>query len=61
MGIRKLETYGNYTRKLTDNDKKGLKLLVEKEQAGEGADLEVLLYMQEKGVKLEQEAIRSCP
>ena len=55
MGIRELEIYGAYTRKLTDNDKKGLKLLIEKEQAGE--NLEVLLYMQEKGVKLEQESI----
>ena len=60
MGIRELEIYGASTRKLTDNDKKGLKLLIEKEQAGAGENLEVLLYMQEKGVKLEQEAVRIC-
>lgn len=58
MGIRELETYETYTKKLTDNDRKGLRLLIEKErEEGEG-NLETLLYMQEKDVKLEQEAVR---
>ena len=58
MGIRELETYENYTKKLTDNDRKGLRLLIEKEREEEGENLETLLYMQEKDVKLEQEAVR---
>lgn len=60
MGIQELETYENYTKQLTDNDKKGLRMLIEKEIARKGENLEVLLYMQEKGVKLEQEAVRIC-
>lgn len=58
MGIRELETYENYTKKLTDNDRKGLRNLIEKEREEAGENLETLLYMQEKGVKLEQEAVR---
>lgn len=58
MGIRELETYETYTKKLTDNDRKGLRLLIEKEREEEGRNLETLLYMQEKDVKLEQEAVR---
>lgn len=58
MGIRELETYKSYTKKLTDNDRKGLRMLIEKEREEEGENLETLLYMQEKGVKLEQEAVR---
>ncbi len=60
MGIRELEIYENYTKKLTENDKKGLRMLIEKEMTGKGENLDVLLYMKEKGVKLEQEAVRIC-
>lgn len=57
MGIRELKTYENYSKKLTDNDKKGLRMLIEKEKEEGGENLETLLYMQEKDVKLEQEAV----
>lgn len=60
MGIRELETYEHYTKKLTDNDRKGLRMLIEKEREEKGENLKTLLYMQEKNVKLEQEAIRGC-
>lgn len=59
MGIRELEIYETYTKKLTDNDRKGLRLLIEKEKQEAEGNLETLLYMQEKDVKLEQEAVRS--
>lgn len=58
MGIRELETYESYTKRLTENDKKGLRMLIEKEMAGKGENLDVLWYMKEKSVKLEQEAVR---
>lgn len=58
MGIRELETYESYTKRLTENDKKGLRMLIEKEMAGKEENLDVLWYMKEKGVKLEQEAVR---
>lgn len=58
MGVRELETYGAYTKKLTDNDRKGLRMLIEKEREEEAGNLKTLLYMQEKDVKLEQEAVR---
>lgn len=58
MGIKELETYEKYTKKLTENDQKGLQMLIEKEMAIEGENLNVLQYMWEKGVKLEQEAVR---
>lgn len=58
MGLRELKIYETYTKKLTDNDRKGLRLLIEKEREEEKGNLETLLYMQEKDVKLEQEAIR---
>lgn len=57
MGVRELKIYESYTKKLTENDKKGLRMLIEKEMTGTGENLEVLRYMQEKGVKLEQEAV----
>lgn len=60
MGIEELKTYQAYTKKLTDNDRKGLRTLIEKEIEEEGENLETLLYMQEKSVKLEQEAVRRC-
>lgn len=59
MGIRELETYENYTKKLTENDKKELRRLIEKEMTGKGENLDVLRYMEEKSVKLEQEAVRN--
>ena len=37
--------------------KKGLRMLIEKEKEEGGENLETLLYMQEKDVKLEQEAV----
>lgn len=55
MGIRELEACENYTKKLTEADRKGLQSLIETEK---GDNLETLLYMQDKGVKLEQEAVR---
>ena len=58
MGIFELKKYEKYTKKLTDNDRKGLQMLIEKERAEKGENLEVLLYMLDKGVKLEQEAVR---
>lgn len=58
MGIRELETYERCTKKLTKNDKKDLRRLIEKEMKEKGENLEVLRYMQQKEVKLEQEAVR---
>ena len=58
MGIQELETYEKYTKKLTENDKKNLQTLIEKETKGKKENLEVLQYMKEKSLKLEQEAIR---
>lgn len=61
MGIEELQLYENYTKKLTKNDRKGLRMLIEKEIEENGENLNVLRYMKENGVKLEQEAIReSC-
>ena len=57
MGSREQKTYKNYSNNLTDNDKKGLRMLIEKEKEEGGENLETLLYMQEKDVKLEQEAV----
>ena len=51
-------TYEKYTKKLTENDKKNLQTLIEKETKGKKENLEVLQYMKEKSLKLEQEAIR---
>lgn len=60
MGIEELKTYKTYAKKLTDNDRKGLRVLIEKEIEEKGENLETLLYMQEKSVKLEQEAVKGC-
>ena len=55
MGVRELEKYGAYTKPLTANDRKRLKRMI-----GDRADCpyrDVLEYMVEHGVKLEQECI----
>lgn len=56
MGSEQLEKYGAYAKKLTENDRKRLDELLEKE---EYRDVwQVLEYMREHGKKLEQECIR---
>ena len=57
MGIEELEKYEAYTQELTGNDRKRLEALIQKSES-EGKDTRVLLYMKEKGRKLEQEGIR---
>lgn len=57
MGIAELERYANYTKKLTQNDKKRLKNLMAKKWPMEERIMPVLEYMEEHGVKLEQEII----
>lgn len=57
MGIEELEKYEAYTQELTGNDRKRLEALIQKGES-EGKDTRVLLYMKEKGRKLEQEGIR---
>ena len=57
MGIEELEKYEAYTQELTGNDRKRLAALIQKAES-EGKDIRVLLYMKEKGRKLEQEGIR---
>ena len=57
MGIEELEKYEAYTQELTGNDRKRLEALIQKVES-EGKDTRVLLYMKEKGRKLEQEGIR---
>ena len=58
MGLEELSMYREFSRPLTENDKRRLKRLME--QAGsEGAPyLETLQLMMEWGIKLEQECIR---
>ena len=46
-------------RELTGNDRKRLEALIRKVES-EGKDTRVLLYMKEKGRKLEQEGIRQA-
>lgn len=53
MGIKELEQYKVYTQKLTENDKKRLDHLIEKEVGYK----DVLQYMKTYGRKLEQECI----
>lgn len=55
MGIEQLQRYGEYAKKLTENDRKRLDELLGKE---EYRDIwPVLKHMKEKGEKLEQECI----
>lgn len=58
MGRNELEQYRNYTKPLTDHDRKRLDALLEKIRGKERAYEETLRYMKEEGVKLEQESIR---
>lgn len=58
MGIRELKLYEKYTKELSDNDRKRLGILREKEWPGQREIREVLEYMEEHDVKLEQEIIR---
>lgn len=57
MGILELQHYQEYTKKLTDNDRKRLNRLMEKEWSGQKEIEQVLQYMKKKGVKLEQEIV----
>lgn len=59
MGVEELEKYESYTQELTGNDRKRLEALIRKVES-EGKDTRVLLYMKEKGRKLEQEGIRQA-
>lgn len=56
MGVKELEHYRDFTKKLTDNDRRRLERLMGKEK--DSGCMEVLEYMRDHGVKLEQEAIR---
>lgn len=59
MGIEELKLYAGYTARLTGNDRIRLKHMIQKEQSeGRQQNLEVLKYMEQYGVKLEQEAVR---
>ena len=55
MGIEQLQQYGEYVKELTENDRKRLDDLLEKEEYREVWP--VLQYMKENGGKLEQECI----
>lgn len=55
MGIEELKMYKEYAKKLTDNDRKRLKKMIENRQTREV--MEVLKYMESNQVKLEQEAL----
>ena len=54
MGIEELEKYSTFSRTLEDNDIIKAKSLIEK-----GKFVEIMNYMLEKNIKLEQEII-SC-
>lgn len=57
MGIEELKTYARYAKKLTVNDRKRLDELIEK--CTENCEYrDVLDYMKEKGIKLEQECVQ---
>lgn len=56
MGIEQLEKYSDCARQLSENDKKRLGTLLEKEKNSRIAP--VLEYMMQHGIKLEQESIR---
>lgn len=58
MGIPELMQYENYAKKLTENDRRRLKNLAEKEWPGQEEIIKVLRYMEEHNVKLEQEIIQ---
>lgn len=56
MGIEQLEKYRDCARELSENDRKRLRMLLEKEENAE--IVPVLEYMMQHGIKLEQESIR---
>lgn len=58
MGIWELKQYEDYTKKLTENDKKRLQDLMKKEWFRQKGIAQVLKYMEAKDMKLEQEVIR---
>ena len=58
MGIWELKHYEDYTKKLTDNDKKRLQTLMKREWFGQKKIAQVLEYMEKNDRKLEQEIIR---
>lgn len=57
MGIEELQKYAGYAKKLTANDRKRLEELIKKSD-GNCPYMEVLTYMKEKGMKLEQECVQ---
>lgn len=57
MGINELEIYEAYVKKLTVNDKKRLKQLIEKKKETSCEFIDGLQYMEEHEIKLEQECI----
>ena len=50
--------YREFSRPLTENDKRRLKRLMEQAESDEAPYLETLQLMMEWGIKLEQECIR---
>lgn len=58
MGIWELKQYEDYTKRLTENDKKRLQALKKNGWFGQRKIMQVLEYMEEKDMKLEQEVIR---
>ena len=52
MGIEELEKYNSYVKQLTDNDRKKTEKLI-----SQGKHINVLKYMLEKNIKLEQEIV----
>lgn len=59
MGIWELKRYEGYTKRLTESDKKRLQALMKKEWFGRKEIAQVLEYMEEKDLKLEQEIVGS--
>ena len=57
MGIEELEKYRDYGKKLTENDRKRLKLLIDKTEKEKTEYIQTLKYMEDQGIKLEQECI----
>lgn len=57
MGIEELEKYRDYGKKLTENDRKRLKLLIDKAEKEKTEYIQTLKYMEDQGIKLEQECI----
>lgn len=56
MGIEQLQHHAGYAKDLSENDRKRISLLLEREESCRIAP--VLQYMQAQGIKLEQECIR---